>query len=419
MRNANIKTAVIFAGGLGTRLKPFTDDCQKAMYPINSKPFLCYLINQIKSFGIEKVIILLGYKFETVINYFDSITIGASDGIYHTCYNDLNITFIVTPVDYDTNLRLKSAKDYIDSDFLMMYCDNICPIDFDELVNNFYKHNAVIELSVYENQDNWTKSNLKLSNDGSVIVYDKKRSALNLCGVDIGYAIVSKGIFDIMSDENINFEADVYCRLIAGLPINALKCFSSLFATVTKHRYYSIGSFEKIKWTEEFLSDRKFIFLDRDGTINARPRKAEYIKSPKDFVWLHNSKEAIKLLNDSGYTILLVTNQAGIGRSIMTIDDFDEVNRKMESDLKGIGAHIDRIYYCPHSWDEDCECRKPKTGMLYAAQKDYNLNLTKCILIGDDDRDIEMAINARVKYYKVDEANTLYDIVNRIIGESK
>ncbi len=213
-----IKNAVIFAGGLGTRLKPWTENNQKAMYPINGRPFLLYLIDQIKDFGIDDIYLLLGYKAYTVIDYFTahkSYVIWENDiskcgvEVCHTSYNDLKIKFIITPVDYDTNLRLKSAKDYIDSDFLMMYCDNICPIDFDKLVDNFYKHNAMIELSVYENKDNWTKSNIIIDNgacDGRVLIYDKKRLEKNLNGVDIGCAILSKKIFDIMSDDDRDME---------------------------------------------------------------------------------------------------------------------------------------------------------------------------------------------------------------------
>ena len=84
-----------------------------------------------------------------------------------------------------------------------------------------------------------------------------------------------------------------------------------------------------------------------------------------------------------------------------------------------IGAHIDKIYYCPHGWADNCDCRKPKTGMLYNAQKDFNLDLTKCILIGDDDRDIEMAKAAGVRGIKVDDDYKLIDAVNDLIMDKR
>ena len=439
--NIKIKQAVIFAGGLGERLKPFTIDNPKPMYPINGKPFMEYLINQIKSFGISDIIILLGYLPEKIEEYLGD---GKNFGV--------NIRYVVTPVEYDTESRLKAAKDILNEEFLMMYCDNICPINYERLCNNYFKHNALIELSIYDNNDNWTKSNINIDNevnkklqeyylqkkcvnvndcktilkfneefnitdkrlkiyepdllDGQVLVYDKKRQTPNLKYVDIGYAIISKKVIDYMDDNNNNFESIVYPKVL-----NEKK----LFATITKHRYYSIGSFERIEYTKKFLSNQKYIFVDRDGTLNVRPKKAEYIVKPEDFIWLDGAKTAIKELNDAGYFVILISNQAGIARGAMTNDDFYKVQKKLSEDLKNIGAHIDAVYFCPHGWDENCECRKPKPGMLYKAQKDYSIDLTKCVMIGDDDRDIETASNADMRGIKVDDKYRLIDAVNDLI----
>ena len=147
-----------------------------------------------------------------------------------------------------------------------------------------------------------------------------------------------------------------------------------------------------------------------------RPKKAEYIYKPEDFIWIDGSKEAIKKLNDAGYFVIMISNQAGIGRGVMTIDDFNAVQDKMQSDLREIGAHIDAVYFCPHGWDENCECRKPKPGMLYKAQKDYSINLTECVMIGDDERDVETAHNADMKGILVDDKYKLIDAVNDLLS---
>lgn len=418
-----IDQAVIFAGGLGERLKPFTLTNPKPMYPINGKPFIEFLVEQVKGFGIENIIILLGYLPEKVMDYLGD---GKKYGV--------KINYVATPVAYDTQFRLKAAKEILHDDFLMMYCDNICPINFDRLCENYFKHAALIEITAYDNSDNYTKSNLKIEkvydnenvnetnsekspgtnndnnqnlNNGKILVYDKKRITDGLSGVDIGYAIVSKKVFDYMSDENENFEAVVYPKLVNE---------GKLYATVTKHRYYSIGSFERIELTKKYLSGQKYIFIDRDGTTNVRPKKAEYICKPEDFIWIDGSKEAIKKLNDAGYFVIMISNQAGIGRGVMTIDDFNAVQDKMQSDLREIGAHIDAVYFCPHSWDENCECRKPKPGMLYKAQKDYSINLTECVMIGDDERDVETAHNADMKGTLVDDKYKLIDAVNDLLS---
>lgn len=395
MRNS-ITQAIIFAGGFGERLKPFTKTSPKPMYPINDIPFIVYLINQIKSFGIKDIIILLGYLPDKVVDYL-------GDGSKY----DVNISYSITPVEYDTQFRLLDIKDRLNDNFLMMYCDNLCPINYDRLVNNFFKHNALIELSVYSNEDKYTKDNVIVSDDGRVLVYDKKRVTKGLMGVDIGYAIISKKVIEYTSDKNENFEALVYPKLVEK---------EKLYATITKHRYYSIGSFARIELTEAFLSGKKYIFLDRDGTLNKKPSKAEYIIKPADFIWLDGAKEAIKKLNDAGYFIILVSNQAGIARGVMTVDDFQSVQNKMNDDLKEIGAHIDAVYYCPHGWDSNCECRKPKPGMLYQAQKDYSINLTECVMIGDDERDIETAHNADMKGILINDKYRLIDAVNDLLN---
>ncbi len=391
-----IKQAVIFAGGLGERLKPFTETNPKPMYPFQGKPFIEYLVKQIVSFGIKDIVILLGYLPEKVTEYLgDGSRYGAK------------ITYCITPVEYDTQFRLKAAEDDLQDEFLMMYCDNYCPVNFERLVRAYEESGAWIQFTAYANLDGYTKNNLKIAEDGQVLSYDKKRTQPDLQGVDIGYAIVSKRVLSLMNGRNENFEAVVYPQLVEkGL----------LYATVTEHRYYSIGSFARIELTEEFLSGQKYIFLDRDGTLNVRPPKAHYVEKPEDFIWLEGAKEAVKKLKDAGYFIILVSNQAGIALGKMTDEDVARVNEKMQDDLLEIGAGIDAIYYCPHGWDSTCSCRKPKPGMLYQAQKDYSINLPECYLIGDDERDIQTAENADVKGILVDENYTLLDAVNDLLA---
>lgn len=396
VNKTRISQAVIFAGGLGERLKPFTLTNPKPMYPINGRPFIAYLIDQIKCFEIDNIVILLGYMHEKIVDYLGD---GKQFGV--------SIKYCITPIEYDTQFRLKEAKNLLEDNFLMMYCDNICPINFDRLCDNYFKHNALIEITAYENSDKYTKSNLLVDNQ-KVIIYDKKRLTNNLQGVDIGYAIVSKKVLEYMSDSNENFEAVVYPKLVNE---------GKLYATVTKHRYYSIGSLERIELTKKYLSDQKYIFIDRDGTLNKRPNKAEYIVKPEDFIWLDGAKEGIKKLNNAGYFIIMISNQAGIARGVMTDHDFDLVQSKMNNDLLRINGHIDAVYYCPHGWNDDCDCRKPKPGMLYQAQKEHSIDLTKCIMIGDDERDIITANNADMKGILVDDNYKFIDAVNDILND--
>lgn len=393
-----IKQAVILAGGYGTRLKPFTDTSPKPMYPFEGKPFLEYLVEQIKSFGITEILMLLGYLPEKIMDYF-------GDGTKW----DVHIQYSVTPVEYETGLRLKTAWEdgLLAPEFLLLYCDNYCPIDYRRLCREYYANHALIQFTAYRNKDGYTKSNLRLAEDGMVEVYDKSRKEENLQGVDIGYAIVCRDVMERIPDGNHNFEKAVYPQLVEE---------KRMYATVTEHRYYSVGSWERIELTKAFFSHRKYIFLDRDGTLNVRPPKACYVEKAEDFIWLPGAREAVKTLKDAGYGIILISNQPGIARGRITEETLADIHGKMQKDLQEIGATIDHIYYCPHNWDEGCDCRKPKPGMFYQAQRELSLNLTECWMLGDDERDMHAGGDAGCRCMYITEQHPLEEAVQAILA---
>lgn len=396
-----IKQAVILAGGYGTRMKPFTDTNPKPMYPFEGKPFLEYLIEQIKGFGINEIVLLLGYLPDKIIDYFGD---GSKWGV--------NITYSVTPVEYETGLRIKAALNdgKLESDFLFMYCDNYCPINYRRLLSDYEKNGALIQFTAYSNKDNYTKSNLVINSDGLVSVYDKSRKEPNLQGVDIGYAIVNRKALDLIPDENENFEKIVYPKLVMK---------NKLYATITDHRYYSVGSWDRIELTKKFFTPRKYIFLDRDGTLNVRPPKACYIKKASDFVFLDGALEAIKKLSDNGYEIILITNQPGIAKGVLDRKTLDKIHEKMNNDLMKIGVKIKHIYICPHDWDEGCDCRKPKPGMFFQAQRDLSIDITKCFMIGDDERDMHAGGDAGCSCIYVSEMHPLSEAVDLVLLSEK
>lgn len=140
----------------------------------------------------------------------------------------------------------------------------------------------------------------------------------------------------------------------------------------------------------------KAIFFDRDGVIN---EDFGYVYAQKEFIFTENIFNLLKYCKEKGFLLLLITNQSGIGRGYYTLKDFEELTEYMQSELKKrLGFGFDRIYFCPHSSEEECMCRKPKTGMIDEAKKDYNLNLKECFLIGDKPTDIQAGENANIGY---------------------
>ena len=391
--------AVILAGGLGTRLRPITDTIPKPMIPFHGKPFLEYLIIMLVEQGFTKAVILLGYLPEKVIEYF-------GDG---SKWN-IAIEYSVSEIENDTGLRLQKAKHLFDPVFVLLYCDNYWPMDFANMWKVFTHNAADALVTVYLNHDGYTKNNIRIGADGFIEVYDKTRTAGNLQGVDIGFFILKREVIDLIPDGNHNFEKTVIPQLILN---------HSIVTYPTEHRYYSVGSHERLKLTEKFLEAIPTIVLDRDGVINQKAPRTEYITHWDEWHWIPGSKEAICLLNKNGYRVIIVSNQAGIARGKMTETDLTAIHQQMQKELETCGGRIEKIYYCPHGWDENCTCRKPKPGMLFEAQRDFHLNLSKIFFVGDDERDEIAGKAAGMKTFLVTEQYTLLDFVkNQLLKNS-
>lgn len=132
------------------------------------------------------------------------------------------------------------------------------------------------------------------------------------------------------------------------------------------------------------------VFLDRDGTIN---EDLNYIDSPERLIIIDGASSAIRKLNSKGFKVVVITNQSGVGRGYFTKEAVDVVNKRLEEILKKDGAHLDGIYYCLHHPDDNCECRKPKIGLVEKAKKDLHIDLNKSYIVGDKISDIEIAQN--------------------------
>ncbi|MBI2252940.1 MAG: D-glycero-beta-D-manno-heptose 1,7-bisphosphate 7-phosphatase [Armatimonadetes bacterium] len=138
----------------------------------------------------------------------------------------------------------------------------------------------------------------------------------------------------------------------------------------------------------------KAVFIDRDGTIN---KEAGYISSINKLRLLPKTALAIKLLNQADYKVVVISNQSGIARGFLTEIDLKKIHRELALRLKRRGAILDKIYYCPHHPEDNCNCRKPKVGLLKRAARELNLNLSQSFMIGDKLSDIKSGINFGIK----------------------
>jgi histidinol-phosphate phosphatase family protein len=157
------------------------------------------------------------------------------------------------------------------------------------------------------------------------------------------------------------------------------------------------------------------VFLDRDGVINRK--RDDYVKNVNEFVMLPDVSKAIKLLNENNYLVIIITNQSAINRGIITHDVLTEIHELMKSELGKDGAIVDAIYYCPHRPDENCSCRKPKTGLIEKAIHDYSISTDFSWLVGDSESDTLAAAKLGIKAVRMGQDASLLKAISEIIED--
>jgi len=370
----NPTQAVVFCGGLGTRLRPITDHLPKPMAPISDKPFLEYLFQQLSEQGIKRYVLLIGYLGEMIQDYFGD---GHAWG--------WQIEYSIGPAEWDTGRRLWESREILDENFLLLYSDNFSQFNLKKLVELHKKEQATLTFLLSEKKN----GNIRFSSAGRIEDYDKSRQRQGLDFVEIGYMLVERdSLFPVYGNipnmPNINFseiiELLVVRKQISGLVIN--------------EHYHSISDIDRLELMREYLKPKKIILIDRDGVINVKAPKGEYIESWNAFKWIDDTVYSMKKLSRDGFSFIVITNQAGVARGIVSKAELTRIHMLMAEKLKNEGVKVLDIYVCPHHWDDDCECRKPKAGLFNKIAEDHLLRMDKTLYIGDDIRDYQAAYNA-------------------------
>lgn len=162
---------------------------------------------------------------------------------------------------------------------------------------------------------------------------------------------------------------------------------------------------------------KKAIFLDRDGVINKK--KSDHVKSVEEFQIFPFAIEAIKKINQLGFLVIIITNQSAINRGLMTHHDLDTIHQELQKSLKKNSGHVDAFYYCPHRSDENCTCRKPKSGLIKKAIDDFGINIENSWVIGDSEIDMEAGKSINCKTLKVDSTFNLLHAIDYISSNNE
>lgn len=232
-----IEQAVIFAGGKGERLKPITDHVPKPMAPVLGVPFLDYLLGLLESQGIERVLLLVGYKHDVIRARYRSLK-----------KKDFSIDLSIGGEEDLTGRRLLNAFERLDDRFLLLYGDNYWPLRLAPMCEQFRKSKAALTTTVFGNRHGTAEygfeNNVEVAADGRVLRYDKRRKSAGLNGVDIGFFLVDKSCLDPTIRENVSFEETILPPLVAA---------KRVFAYRTDEQYHYITTREDLERFERVV----------------------------------------------------------------------------------------------------------------------------------------------------------------------
>ena len=399
--------AVIMAGGKGTRLVSLSSvfsNLPKPMFPVLGKPILEYQIESLKRSGVKDVTLVVGHKKKAIKDYFCD---GQAFGV--------NIDYIEEDEPLGTAgalYYLKDGKNGRTDDFLLLFGDLMLDVDFERFMAFHKNHgNALITLFGHPNSHPYDSDLLVVDEHSKILEIQKKSGERNFYYhnfVNAGlYCVNPSALQGITKPEKLDLEKNIISNLIETGNVYAYRSTEYVKDMGTPDRLKTVENDVRngIVSKRNLRNKQKAIFLDRDGTIN---EYVGFLRDINDFKLLPTVTEAVAKINASSYLTIVATNQPVIARGEVSFKELDEIHKKMETELGEQGAYLDDIFFCPHHPHKgfegeipelkiDCNCRKPKIGMLKQAAEKYNIDITASWFIGDTEVDVQTGKNAGMK----------------------
>jgi len=408
--------AVIAAGGKGSRVAAVNGSVPKPMLNVAGKPVLQWQIECLRRQGIVHIILTINHLGEQIKNYF-------GDG----CRFGVDIEYIQEETPLGTAGALYYLKDKVRENFLYINGDLIFDVDMPRLLEFHQEHQAAATLLTHPNDHPYDSGIIVADENGQVqqwLTKEDERGWHKNC-VNAGVHVISpKFLEKITAPEKIDLDRHLLKPMVGT---------GELYACQSPEYVKDMGTPERIAEVErDILSGlvqgkslcqkQKAIFLDRDGTIN---KYVGFLRNIEDLELLDGAVEAIRRINRSGYLAVVVTNQPVIARGEATWAQLKEIHNKLETLLGKQGAYLDDIFICPHHPDKgfvgevaeykvECDCRKPKPGLLLQAAEKYNIDLAKSWLLGDSDWDMAAGKAAGCQVMKISEDLGLLVAVQKI-----
>lgn len=406
---------IIMAGGRGTRISDLFPDIPKPLIPIESIPVLEREINSLRNQGFTDMILTVSHMADKIMDYFGD---GSKLGV--------KIEYFVEETPLGNAGALYKLRDRIGTEpFLLLNADAVFDVDFNRMVEYHKAHNALVTLFTHPNSHPYDSGLIIADEENRVeawLAKEDERPKYYKNRVNAGLHVIDPRVLDMagIDGERVGTVNESTGKVIkVDLDRQILKPLSGTGVMVcydspeyvkdmgTPERFNSVVKDYKagVVSGKNLSNKQKAVFLDRDGTIN---KYVGFLRSIDQFELIDGVAEAIKKINASGYLAIVVTNQPVIARGEVTVDQLDQIHKKLETELGFAGAYVDGLYYCPHHPHKgyegevvelkiDCDCRKPKPGMLIKAAEEFNIDLGSSFMVGDGENDVKAGLAAGCK----------------------
>lgn len=387
---------VIMAGGKGTRIASMRADVPKPMIPICGKPILEHQISVLRQQGYTDIILVIGHLGEIIRQHFGN---GGKFGV--------SIRYIEETEPLGTAGALYYLKGLVQEDFLLLNGDIIFDVDFARMLAFHKERGCMASVFTHPNSHPYDSGLIIAEKDGRVARWLAKEEERDYCRnlVNAGIHILSPSILELFpKPEKTDLDRDILKKLIPSGQLYAYASPEYVKDMGTPERCQKVTEdmHKKIITTKNLHNKQKAFFLDRDGTLNIFK---DFISRAEDIELCPGAAEAVRLINDSGYLAIIITNQPVIARGEATFEEVERMLDKIETLLGKDGAYIDDRFYCPHHPNGgfegerpelkiSCSCRKPQPGLLFQAAEKYNIDLSQSYMIGDSLRDTGAGKNA-------------------------
>ena len=381
MEQPKIREAIILAGGKGTRLQKVVKNIPKPMALVGNQPFLQFQLDYLITQGIQKVILAVGYKFEVIREYFGST------------YRSLEITYSIEDSPLGTGGAIKMALQKAQGTYVyILNGDTYFPIS----LSHINPSGAVCQIAA-KHVSNASRYGTLITK-GSQVKGFKEKGSHQEGTINGGIYLVQKSIAQFIENGVVSFENEVLPTLCEHKEV----CFS-LFSDYFK----DIGIPEDYQKFREDMSANNIqtlpidqtwtLFLDRDGVINERLID-DYVKQLNELEIIKGVPEALHTFTRLFGRIVVVTNQQGIGKGMMTAADLSIIHGFIAEVIEQAGGKIDQFYFAPQLATENHIDRKPGIGMGLRAQREFpEIDFSKSLMIGDSESDIEFGMNLGMK----------------------